>query len=63
MHSLLPFVCAGWTVAVSTFGGIDRESRRAAYPPRHVVIVIEENHSYSEVIGVGTAPTQQPGDG
>ena len=24
--------------------------------PDHVVIVIEENHSYSEVIGVGTAP-------
>ena len=41
-------VCFGVTVGVASGTGIPR--------PDHVLIVIEENHSYSEVIGVATAP-------
>jgi acid phosphatase len=38
----------GWIAGVASGSGIPR--------PDHVLIVIEENHSYAEVIGVATAP-------
>jgi hypothetical protein len=46
--SALGCVCLGLTAGVASGTGIPR--------PDHVLIVMEENHSYAEVIGVGTAP-------
>jgi len=44
------FTCVtfGMTAVVATAAGVPR--------PDHVLIVMEENHSYSQVIGVATAP-------
>ncbi len=47
-NRLLECACLGLTAGVASGTGIPR--------PDHVVIVMEENHSYAEVIGVTTAP-------
>ena len=47
-NAALACVCLGLTAGIAAANGIPR--------PAHVVIVIEENHSYAETIGPGLAP-------
>jgi acid phosphatase len=46
--AVMLLLCLASTAGVASGAGVPR--------PDHVLIVIEENHSYSEVIGVGAAP-------
>ena len=57
MRSLNRLLCASLLVATSQIVCAQAVESPAALPlPSHVVIVMEENHSYSEIIGSSQAP-------
>jgi hypothetical protein len=57
MHLKLPFTTA-LTIAATALlpAGVRLEGAMPSIPPSHVVIVIEENHNFAEIIGSSAAP-------